>query len=942
MISPSSSSSSGGKDLDTSKHNSSDVTTLDDGSPSPDHHVTSQDVDDNRCVACMKVFRTLDELCTHQTELGHLELKQTPSGPGYLCWKKGCNQYFPSANSLQMHFREIHARSGGVTQQQTSIAAVSEKHVYKYRCNQCSLAFKTMEKLQLHSQYHLIRDATKCVLCGRSFRSVLALHKHVETSHSELADDELAAYKQSLMNNPLLLAGLSGQVLDPSTNDLLKKESLKLDSEDGMDIDDCSSKDQNQDDSIGGNGQSGDGENSDDSVIYKEQQFLEDYLNSQAIAEDSYNDPNRKYKCHRCKVAFTRQSYLTSHNKTLLHRKGEKLSYPMEKYLDPNRPYKCDVCKESFTQKNILLVHYNSVSHLHKLKRAMQEQQQQNNNNTSPHAAAAALAASLGVTPPPTPKANTCSDDDDKKPYKCNICKVAYSQGSTLDIHMRSVLHQTRASKLQDLAMTGQIDLSKPLIEQPEPQKAQDQHKKLLQEMLGNTTPKHLQMASPPASQGPSPTITNTPTCAVSTVTTPIMSSVPTSLSGSSAQQTVSNSPSPQQHQQQHGMLSCQRCNALFVNQEQLTTHQQLYCIFGSPMSLFSPLGVAGGQNSASGQMSHSSPQANKTPPPNGLQTSDEHLSRLTIGNRKSNQVYKHLLESFGFDLVMQFNENHQRRQQRKEEESLLMSIDQPEPEACEQTDKMEEDHTEQDLPELAKSVCQHCKKEFSSVWVLKAHCEEVHRDLVPLAFLEKYAQRIKSEYEKKSVVTSSAGPDGVTVVDKEVISDDHKDSAGGGGTVGKAQQCTPPSDSLQPTTAPSTPTASSTPASSTDSIPATMSMSSQQSQQQNLSLSLAQQMNEMLSVMAVQQQLQQTFSPVVMGMAAMGLGPLGLNMGALAAMNLQPPLVPMMMPPPHFDPLGQLFGPGAAPEHLLAKQQQHLMQQQQAVSYISLLCAIE
>ena len=34
-------------------------------------------------------------------------------------------------------------------------------------------------------------------------------------------------------------------------------------------------------------------------------------------------------------------------------------------------------------------------------------------------------------------------DDDEIKPFKCNICKVAYSQGSTLDIHIRSVLHQT-------------------------------------------------------------------------------------------------------------------------------------------------------------------------------------------------------------------------------------------------------------------------------------------------------------------------------------------------------------------------------------------------------------------------------------------------------------------------------------------------------------------
>ena len=44
---------------------------------------------------------------------------------------------------------------------------VSERHAYKYRCSQCSLAFKTAEKLALHSQYHVIRDATRCRLCSR-------------------------------------------------------------------------------------------------------------------------------------------------------------------------------------------------------------------------------------------------------------------------------------------------------------------------------------------------------------------------------------------------------------------------------------------------------------------------------------------------------------------------------------------------------------------------------------------------------------------------------------------------------------------------------------------------------------------------------------------------------------------------------------------------------
>ena len=49
---------------------------------------------------------------------------------------------------------------------------ISEKHVYKYRCSQCSLAFKTQDKLETHSHYHLIRDASKCRLCERNFRSV--------------------------------------------------------------------------------------------------------------------------------------------------------------------------------------------------------------------------------------------------------------------------------------------------------------------------------------------------------------------------------------------------------------------------------------------------------------------------------------------------------------------------------------------------------------------------------------------------------------------------------------------------------------------------------------------------------------------------------------------------------------------------------------------------
>lgn len=45
--------------------------------------------------------------------------------------------------------------------------------------------------------------------------------------------------------------------------------------------------------------------------------------------------------------------------------------------------------------------------------------------------------------------------DSPRKRFKCDICRVAYAQGSTLDIHMRSVLHQTRACRQEQQKVGG-------------------------------------------------------------------------------------------------------------------------------------------------------------------------------------------------------------------------------------------------------------------------------------------------------------------------------------------------------------------------------------------------------------------------------------------------------------------------------------------------------
>ncbi|XP_029464142.1 zinc finger homeobox protein 3 isoform X2 [Rhinatrema bivittatum] len=282
----------------------------------------------------------------------------TREDSGFLCWKKSCNQIFKTSAALQIHFNEVHAKRPQLP--------VSDRHVYKYRCHQCSLAFKTIEKLQLHSQYHVIRAATMCCLCQRSFRTFQALKKHLETSHLELSEADIQQlYGGLLVNGDLLAMGDTSLAEDPIIVEEEKEEESDLEDK-----------------------QSPTGSD------------------SGSVQEDSGSEPKR----------------------ALPFRKGP--NFTMEKFLDPSRPYKCTVCKESFTQKNILLVHYNSVSHLHKLKRALQE--------------------SASGQPEPT-------NSPDSKPFKCNTCSVAYSQSSTLEIHMRSVLHQTkaRAAKLEAASGNG-------------------------------------------------------------------------------------------------------------------------------------------------------------------------------------------------------------------------------------------------------------------------------------------------------------------------------------------------------------------------------------------------------------------------------------------------------------------------------------------------------
>lgn len=481
------------------------------------------------CLVCGNMYKTMPDLFSHANDTQHFNQLNSEQ---YSCLLKNCSQLFPNHQQVLSHFKDTHLN-----------IVISERHVYKYRCKLCSLAFKTQEKLNAHSLYHTMRDATKCNICNRSFRSTQSLQKHMEQAHAN-------------SHSPVTSPGLD------KLNDMNDEDRPQSAASNLLD-DDCNDNEP------------------------PEHSELDEYLNSQPLAEEHYNDLNRKYKCQKCKVAYTLPYFLQQHYKSNMHRRNEKLNnYPMEKYLDPNRPFKCEVCRESFTQKNILLVHYNSVSHLHKMKK-------QNENNNTPSTSPSneldrksvdfdRKSIDYDVETLEAGQKRKLSPENDydspKKRFKCDICKVAYAQGSTLDIHMRSVLHQTRACRLQE-----------------EQQRAQR--------------------------QGLSPNLA--------------------------------------------------RIHELSQN--------------------------ATSANSIS-------------PTPSNLSLSQE----LAEGSKMNNQVFKTLLETYGFDIVKQFNE----------------------------INKHPEKYTED-----GKYYCRHCKKIFSSPFVLKTHCEEIHNEKIPLDVLETFAENVKHHF---------------------------------------------------------------------------------------------------------------------------------------------------------------------------------------------------
>ncbi|KAI5771382.1 ZFHX2 [Gulo gulo luscus] len=347
-------------------------------------------------------------------------------------------------------------------------------------------------------------------------------------------------------------------------------------------------------------------------------------------------------------------------------------NFALDKFLDPARPYKCTVCKESFTQKNILLVHYNSVSHLHKMKKAA----------IDPSGPARGEA---GAAPP------TAAATD--KPFKCTVCRVSYNQSSTLEIHMRSVLHQTRSRGTKtDAKVEG-------------PERGQEEPKEGETEGDVGTEKKGpdpggfisgLPFLSPPP---PPLDLHRFPAPLFTPPVLPPFPLVPESL--------------------------------LKLQQQQLLLPFYLHDLkVGPKLALAGPAPL----------LSLPAATPPPPPPPPKAELAEREWERPSVAEEGSEArptsppnstpseaartAAKALLENFGFELVIQYNEGKQ---------AVPPPPTPPPPEALGGGDKL---------------ACGACGKLFSNMLILKTHEEHVHRRFLPFEALSRYAAQFRKSYD--------------------------------------------------------------------------------------------------------------------------------------------------------------------------------------------------
>ncbi|KAL9696070.1 hypothetical protein quinque_015355 [Culex quinquefasciatus] len=390
------------------------------GSPSPEI----------KCSFCKVCFDSMVDLKIHCNESNHF--KRNAESEDLACFLNDCKDAFDNLTDLHQHFKANHLNF-----------LISENHTYKYRCKLCPFAFKTHEKLNRHLFYHSLRESTKCFYCDAHFKNINSLTAHITEKHPQESQAQKGEANPQDASSILFFKDLKRKMLNSGSNNKngMSPKSDRSQTRDSADEDRLSEK----------------------SMSSKSSLYYDKSLDAlERHATTVFHMPKEK-DCKGVGGGGTDGIGGLANKQQLFY------DIKSEKFTNPNRPFKCTICMESFTQKNILLVHYNSVSHLNKLKKVKSEKQPPfpfsfDGGDACEHGEkqdfknfGLPMFGEGGLGGVGEKRKDMDEKETARKKFKCDICNVAYTQGSTLDIHMRSVLHQTRACRLQERSMFGNV-----------------------------------------------------------------------------------------------------------------------------------------------------------------------------------------------------------------------------------------------------------------------------------------------------------------------------------------------------------------------------------------------------------------------------------------------------------------------------------------------------
>ncbi|CDK13519.1 Zinc Finger and Homeobox [Caenorhabditis elegans] len=336
-----------------------------------------------------------------------------------------------------------HLREG--TRPHTAIYRLSStKTSVQVLCRQCQEVISSGESLREHRHFHALLAAKqrlwRCKLCRLEFDSVLLAAGHMTCHEPSTWPNESLDFK-TMEDAAYACAGCEFTTKDVS---------------------DFEEHAKGHEEEAGASSQKACAlclEPTDDLEKHLVEQHriaesaIEKFLLTERTAKEascsSSSEPSSEFahRCSRCSMAFRSESQLQTHSLQHVFNTFHKCptcgdsfdENTIVTHMLEHTKEECEMCSETFATKEAFLSHLNSARHLQQAKKQLENSLVDLNSQ----------------------------DVEKQRIYVCNVCKQSYPQAANLDVHMRSMTHQSRMSRLSELVATGELNGEKAVFEQP-------------------------------------------------------------------------------------------------------------------------------------------------------------------------------------------------------------------------------------------------------------------------------------------------------------------------------------------------------------------------------------------------------------------------------------------------------------------------------------------